>query len=366
MGTDKIVWPNRSGGLEQLTPTANKRSASLGLAAVLLLLPEAARANSTSGGVVDAVSAADGGTLLLLFLGLAALVALIVLLCAQISARRVLESVVAGFEERVATDAIERERAGVALEREAARAERLEGELKSAHAELDEFAYLASHDLKEPLRGIQNFATFILEDCGDRLDEAGRVKLETLRGLAVRMNALLDTLLHFSRVGRTELAIGRTSLQVLVEEVVDSLQPVIEAKGVEIRMSPAFPVVQCDRARIGEVLTALIANAVEYSDKNDPWVEIGYRSSGDETDPSKEPVVVYVRDCGIGISEKDHDAVFRIFKRLHSRSEFGGGHGAGLTIAKRIVERHGGKIWLESEAGVGTTVFFDLGERERV
>ena len=107
---------------------------------------------------------------------------------------------------------------------------------------------------------------------------------------------------------------------------------------------------------MGEIFANLIVNAVKYNDKPQKWIEIGTTRDGGEAP------VFYVRDNGIGIPEKHHDAVFRIFKRLHGRDKFGGGTGAGLTIVKKIVERHHGRIWLESSPGEGTTFFFTLQE----
>jgi light-regulated signal transduction histidine kinase (bacteriophytochrome) len=114
--------------------------------------------------------------------------------------------------------------------------------------------------------------------------------------------------------------------------------------------------VRADRVRVGEIFHNLIVNAMKYNDKPEKHVEVGWRE-----DPGGPPVF-YVRDNGIGIPEKHHDAVFRIFKRLHGRDKFGGGTGAGLTIVKKIVERHHGRIWVESSAGQGTTFYFTLQE----
>src|SRR6202041_315544 len=125
-----------------------------------------------------------------------------------------------------------------------------------------------------------------------------------------------------------------------------------------VRISVPLPVVQCDRIRIGEIFRNLITNAVKYNDKNEKWIEIGFQSE----QASGEVTEFYVRDNGIGIREKHRDSVFRIFKRLQARDKFGGGTGVGLTIVKKLVERHGGRIWVESEFGVGTTFYFTLTE----
>lgn len=235
-------------------------------------------------------------------------------------------------------------------------AEELRGknaELARSNQELDDFAYIASHDLKEPLRGIHNYAMFLLEDYRDRLDDDGRAKLETLTRLAARMETLIDSLLQFSRVGRIELSNVETDLGELVRATLEGLQITLAERRVDVRLSGRLPTVRCDRVRVGEVFHNLIANAVKYNDKPEKWVEVGCRADGG-------PPVFYVRDNGIGIAAKHREAVFRMFKRLHGRDKYGGGTGVGLTIVKKIVERHGGRIWIESTPGEGTTFYFTL------
>lgn len=225
-------------------------------------------------------------------------------------------------------------------------------ELQQSNRELDDFAYIASHDLKEPLRGIHNYSMFLLEDYGDKLDEEGKAKLETLMRLTRRMEVLIDSLLQFSRLGRVDLAFEDVDLDRTVAEVVDSIGINLKEEGVEVRVPRPLPTVRADRARVGEIFYNLIVNAVRYNDKPRKWVEIGWREG--------DPPSFYVRDNGIGIQEKHFDSIFRIFKRLHSRDRFGGGTGAGLTIVKKIVERHSGRIWLDSVPGEGTTFHFTL------
>ncbi len=240
----------------------------------------------------------------------------------------------------------------------------LNAELERSNGELDDFAYIASHDLKEPLRGIHNYAAFLIEDYAERIDDEGRQKLETLGKLARRMDGLIDSLLYYSRVGRTDLAYGEVSLQEVLEEVVESLQVSIEERGAEVRIPRELPVVYCDRARVGEIFRNLVTNALKYNDKAEKWIEVGFRAPGEDPGERGAGSYVYtVRDNGIGIREKNLDSIFRIFKRLHGRDKYGGGTGAGLTIVKKIVERHGGEIWVTSTPGEGTTFHFTLGEK---
>ena len=227
--------------------------------------------------------------------------------------------------------------------------------LERSNIELDAFAYVASHDLKEPLRGIHNYAHFLLEDYADKLDEPGKGQLQTMVRLTERMESLLDTLLHFSRLGRTELNLSNVDIQKILDDTLDLLRGRIEESNTYISVPRPLPTLQADEARLGEVFGNLIANAIKYNDKVDKQVEIGFVEQEDMP-------VFYVRDNGIGIASNYYENIFRIFKRLHGRNEFGGGVGAGLTIAKKIVERHGGQIWLESVLDKGTTFYFTLGQ----
>jgi light-regulated signal transduction histidine kinase (bacteriophytochrome) len=236
-------------------------------------------------------------------------------------------------------------------------------ELERSNQELDDFAYIASHDLKEPLRGIHNYSSFLMEDYGDKLNADGHAKLATIGRLAQRLEDLIDSLLVFSRVGRVDLAIQETDMNAVVAAVLDSLSINLQERGVQVRIPSPLPSVRCDRVRIAEVFRNLIGNAIKYNDKPGPWIEIGCRvtrppRNGPGAAAGKQ--VFYVRDNGIGIREKHLDAVFRIFKRLHARDQFGGGTGAGLTIVKKIVERHAGRIWIESNYGEGSTFYFTL------
>lgn len=231
-------------------------------------------------------------------------------------------------------------------------------ELERSNSELDAFAYIASHDLKEPLRGIHNYSTFLIEDYGELLNEDGISKLQTLVRLTQRMEDLINSLLHFSRLGRVELVMRRTNLQELVESVIEVLKISLkETDNLDIRICRRLPEVKCDRIQMSEVFSNLISNAIKYNDKASKLVEIGFL---DQEVTNQTTITFYVRDNGIGIRQKHLDNVFRIFKRLHTATQYGGGTGAGLTIAKKIVERHNGKIWIESTYGEGSTFFFTL------
>ncbi|MGD1939588.1 MAG: ATP-binding protein [Cyanophyceae cyanobacterium] len=254
-------------------------------------------------------------------------------------------------------------------------------ELRRSNMELDSFAYAASHDLQEPLRGIHNYAAWMIEDYVEDLNEEAVQRLETIMGLTTRMRSLIEALLHFSQLGQTEPRFRPVDLNALAAQLIKLLKVSRSDVDFSIRVPQLLPQVQCDPVLMEEVLSNLIGNALKYNDKHDKWVEIGFFAasevaSGNDTDagdysaqflPKSLPpevqgdqTVFYVKDNGIGIRDRHTGKIFNLFKRLHGRNKFGGGTGAGLTITKKIVERHGGEIWVESVHGQGTTFYFTL------
>jgi light-regulated signal transduction histidine kinase (bacteriophytochrome) len=258
-------------------------------------------------------------------------------------------------------DVTDRKRAERTIEQQAQ-------EIRRAQAELADFAYIASHDLKEPLRGILNYASFVLEDSGAALDEKARERLQTIARLAKRQENLVDTMLHYSELGNAAAVRRPADLQMILLKVIDSLQPAVRKAGVDIRIPQPLPTVECDATLALELFYHLITNAIKFCDKPQKWVEIGFEPGkpgvvGNQhpaAASSGSPFVFYVRDNGIGVSEKHRATIFRFLKRLHGRDEYGGGIGAGLALVRKIVEKHGGKVWLDSCLGQGTTFFFTL------
>jgi len=241
-------------------------------------------------------------------------------------------------------------------------------ELQQSNEELDSFAYIASHDLKEPLRGIHNYANFLMEDYAERLDEDGVAKLQTMVRLTQRMEDLINSLLHFSRLGRAELIEQSVDLDELVQQIIATLTITRPENEVAFRIPRPIPSIQGDYAQISELFTNLISNAIKYNDKSEKWVEIGFiegEVQGRATNQQNPDMLTfYIRDNGIGIPLQHLDRIFQIFRRLHGRDEFGGGTGAGLTIARKVVERHGGQIWVESIPTQGSTFYFTLVSRD--
>lgn len=257
----------------------------------------------------------------------------------------------------------------------AADLERVNRELESllrSNVELDSFAHIASHDLKEPLRGIHNYASFLMEDYGSVVGEDGREKLETLVRLSRRMEMLIESLLVLSSVGRGELVSSPIDLRDVIADVAEMFEPRLAQCHGSISVVTALPLVYVDGPRLNQVFSNLISNAIKYSDRP-PRIEIGAEPGhkppshvapdSDAAPVGSEFTTVFVRDNGVGIPKKHLDAIFQMFKRLHANDSYGGGTGAGLAIARKIIMRHGGQMWAESEVGSGTTIFFTLPEK---
>ncbi len=238
------------------------------------------------------------------------------------------------------------------LEASEAQQDHLINMLMKSNSELDDFAHVAAHDLKEPLRAIHNHASFLLEDYEDKLDKDGVNKLNRLMSLSKRMEKLVSDLLYFSRLGKQQLALTETDLNTVLNDLIDSLYDNLEEKNAEIFVPDPLPVINCDATRVGELLRNLITNAIKYNENYEKLIEIGCIE--------KDGKVFYVKDNGIGIEIEHQEDIFKIFKRLHSEKKYGTGTGVGLTFVKKIVETHGGRIWVESDGKNGTTFFFTL------
>ncbi len=218
--------------------------------------------------------------------------------------------------------------------------------------EMDDFVHVVSHDLKEPLRSIEAFSGFLLEDYAPLLDEQGRRYLGFLKTSAVRMKELIHDLLTLASLSRKGPALRRVDLNALVVRVQEDLAFAIREKGAEIRFSSPLPTLVCDPTRVGEVFKNLLSNAIKFNTSTPPRIDIGVHDEGPQ-------YVFSVKDNGIGIDPRYTERVFGLFERLHPQGEFEG-TGAGLAICKKMIEGSGGKIWVESEPGEGSTFFFTL------
>jgi light-regulated signal transduction histidine kinase (bacteriophytochrome) len=270
------------------------------------------------------------------------------------------------------------------LELVIARGERLadlNADLTRSNEELDAFAYVASHDLKEPLRGIHRYAHQLLESAqarveatsGDRGDRGDRTesgeslqRIESLMRLTLRMDSLLESLLHFSQVGRMELEFEATDLNAVVADAIEMSGAARSDKHCRIDIPRPLPMVRCDSVRLCEIYSNLLANALKYRRHDPAHIELGYIGADEPAARPNAPLaaagqdIFYVRDDGIGIDKRHHEQVFRLFKRMHGRDDYGGGVGAGLTIVQKLVHRHGGRVWIDSSLGAGATFYFTL------
>ncbi|MDB5829631.1 MAG: multi-sensor signal transduction histidine kinase [Variovorax sp.] len=245
-------------------------------------------------------------------------------------------------------------------------------DLMRSNEELDAFAYVASHDLKEPLRGITQYAHQLLADSTDT-DSSGRSKLDGLVRLTSRMDSLLDSLLHFSRVGGDELSLEIVDVDDVLSEAVEIVGfRTSDTQEVEVVVARPLPAARCNRVRCRQVLVNLLSNALKYNDKAVRRIEIGYIGP-DETGPrpgcperSLGATIYFVADNGIGIQAHHFKQIFKLFKRLHGREAYGGGAGAGLTIVRKLVEQHGGQVWVDSAAGQGSTFYFTLPDTQQL
>lgn len=224
-------------------------------------------------------------------------------------------------------------------------------ELARSNAELEQFAYVASHDLQEPLRSVSGFAQLLERRYKDRLDDEGETFVRFIVSGTDRMRGLITDLLAFSRVGAREKVFKQVDTGAVVGQVRDSLSATIEERGAEVVIGP-LPKVWGDAADLSQLFQNLIANGLKFNRSAPPRVEVQAEDAGDHW-------LFSVRDNGIGIEPSFFPRMFTIFQRGHRQDEYAG-TGVGLAICKKVVERHSGRIWASSEPGQGTTFLFTL------
>lgn len=225
-------------------------------------------------------------------------------------------------------------------------------ELEIINRELESFSYSVSHDLRAPLRAMDGFSSTLLKDYGDILDERGRDRLQRVRSAAQRMANLIDDLLNLSRVSRTGLDWEDIDLSLLAREICAELEQANPQRKVTCHIQPDLHT-SGDRRLLGIALTNLLNNAWKFTGQKDfAFIEIGCQEQGEER-------VFFVRDNGAGFDMAFAKKLFGAFQRLHDVSEFPG-TGIGLATVQRIVHKHGGRIWAESQVGTGTTFYFTL------
>jgi PAS domain S-box-containing protein len=229
--------------------------------------------------------------------------------------------------------------------------------LSRSNKELEQFAYVASHDLREPLRMVTSFSQLLQQKYQGRLDADADEFIGYIVDGAARMDALIQDLLEYSRVSSRAKPFGPTDMGVVMDHVRQNVAVLIRENGAEVTSGP-LPVIIADQSQMVQVMQNLVANAIIYRTDEPPRIRVEAREKGQEW-------IFSVHDNGIGIDPAYFDKIFELFQRLHSREQYPG-TGIGLAICRRIVERHGGRIWVESEQGKGSTFFFSIPLREEV
>jgi PAS domain S-box-containing protein len=226
-------------------------------------------------------------------------------------------------------------------------------ELEAANKELEAFTYSVSHDLRAPLRHVDGFSKLLVEDFGPRIPEEARHYLDRIQAGTRQMGQLVDDLLNLSRIGRREPSLQITGLNSLVEEVIAELKTENPGRRIQWKIA-SLPFVECDPMLMKQVLVNLLSNAVKFTrPREETVIEVGTqkREGHDE---------IFVRDNGVGFSMKFADKLFGVFQRLHRAEDFEG-TGVGLATVQRIIHKHHGEVWAESELGRGATFCFTLG-----
>ena len=254
-----------------------------------------------------------------------------------------------------AVDVSDKVRARQQVERKAEELTRLTTELEQSNRELDQFAYVASHDLKAPLRGIANLAAWIEEDIGDRITGESLEHMRLLKGRVNRMEGLIDGILAYSRAGRVREQIENVNVGELLAETIELLGA---PETMTIIIAPDMPTLESERTPLQQVFINLIGNAIKYSGREDATISIGVQPDGDRC------YRFTVEDNGVGISPQYHDKVWEIFQVLAPRDKVEG-TGIGLSVVRKLVETRGGRAWLESQPGQGTAFHFTWPKRPR-
>jgi PAS domain S-box-containing protein len=230
---------------------------------------------------------------------------------------------------------------------------RAEEEIQEVNEELKNFVHVVSHDLKTPIISVQGFSSRLLRDYQEKLGAKGRTYLEQIKASARRMEVLVSDLLTLSRIGRAVSTFEEVPSLKIVRNVTTGLQDRLKENGIEFVVANNLPTIYCDGERIYQVFENLLVNAIKFMrDTKNPKIQLGYEDRGDFYQ-------FCLRDNGIGIDPKYHREIFEMFYRLRE-IEDEQGTGLGLAIVERIVNNHGGKVWVESKKGTGATFYFTL------
>jgi light-regulated signal transduction histidine kinase (bacteriophytochrome) len=230
-------------------------------------------------------------------------------------------------------------------------------ELTRSNQELEQFAYITSHDLQEPLRMVTSYVTLLEKRNRDKLDSDSKDFINFAVDGTKRMQQLINDLLTYSRVGTRGKPFTKTNCKTVMEKTIKNLEIAIKEKGAKVSYN-ALPTIIADEAQIIQLFQNLIGNAIKFCQNKPPKIKIRTREDDDKW-------IFGVQDNGIGIAPEFHERIFQIFQRLHTRQEYKG-TGIGLAVSKRIVDRHGGKIWVDSKPGKGTTFWFTIPKQNDV
>jgi len=225
-------------------------------------------------------------------------------------------------------------------------------QLTAANKELEAFSYSVSHDLRVPLRSIDGFSQSLLDDYADKLDDEGKRLLHVVRDNARKMGQLINDILAFSRTGRKEMSVAEVDMESLAGAALDGLQQATGGRDLSVEIKP-LPPARGDLSMLLQVWVNLLVNAIKFTRPKSPaHIEVGGTAEGEE-------LVYYVKDNGIGFDMQYVDKLFGTFQRLHNADEFEG-TGIGLAIVKRIIAKHGGRVWAEGRLNEGATIYFAL------
>ena len=225
-------------------------------------------------------------------------------------------------------------------------------QLDAAVKDLESFSHAISHDLRAPLRAIDNFSSILNNEYGDKLDAEGRRLIGIVRKNAATMGVLIKDILAFAHAGDREIVLADIDLEALCRDVLAELAPTFAARRVDVQMH-ALPHIRADTAVIHKVLLNLLANAIKFTRPRElAQIEIRAHVADNE-------VICSVRDNGVGFEPEYGHKLFGIFQRLHDAEDFEG-TGIGLSIVKRIIDKHGGRVWAEGSPGVGATFYFSI------
>ena len=230
---------------------------------------------------------------------------------------------------------------------------RISLEIQQRNKELDDFTYVVSHDLKEPLISIEGFSRILQSDYSGVIQTEGREYLDSIVAASTRMKGLIDDLLMLSRMSRPMEAFRMVPMKGIIDEIKSDMEFTIRQKKIRMVVPDDLPSVFGNETQLKVLFRNLIGNALKFNDKMEPVVEIAFHNAENNS------YLFSIRDNGIGIEPEFYEKIFVIFQRLHPREQYEGS-GAGLAIVKKIIERHRGTIWVESEMGKGSTFFLTL------